>query len=91
LYVFFVLSLERRRVLHVNVTKHPTAEWAAQQIVEAVAPDEGLERLIRDGVLGERPSDQRGSGPNGEQTATDGPSQRGRWRVCRGRRSRLVG
>ena len=59
LYVFFVLSLERRRVLHVNVTKHPTAEWAAQQIVEAVAPDEGLERLIRGGVLGERPSDQR--------------------------------
>jgi putative transposase len=50
LYVFFVLSLERRRVLHVNVTKHPTAEWAAQQIVEAVAPDEGLERLIRGGV-----------------------------------------
>ncbi len=27
LYVFFVLSLERRRVLHFNVTRHPTAEW----------------------------------------------------------------
>jgi len=26
LYVFFVLSLERRRVLHFNVTQHPTAE-----------------------------------------------------------------
>ncbi len=25
IYVFFVLSLERRRVLHINVTKHPTA------------------------------------------------------------------
>ena len=48
LYVFFVLSLERRRVLHVNVTGHPTAEWAAQQIVEAVGPDERLERLVRD-------------------------------------------
>jgi transposase InsO family protein len=48
LYAFFVLSLERRRVLHVNVTEHPTAEWAAQQIVEAVGPDEGLARLIRD-------------------------------------------
>jgi putative transposase len=29
LYVFFVLSLERRRVLHVNVTAHPYAAWAA--------------------------------------------------------------
>jgi putative transposase len=47
LYVFFVLSLERRRVLHVNVTEHPTAEWAAQQIVEAVGPEEGFARLIR--------------------------------------------
>jgi hypothetical protein len=33
LYVFFVLSLERRRVLHVNVTAHPHAAWAAQQMV----------------------------------------------------------
>ena len=48
LYVFFVLSLERRRVIHVNVTEHPTAEWAAQQIVEAVGPDAGLALLIRD-------------------------------------------
>ncbi len=39
LYVFFVLSLERRRVLHVNVTAHPYAAWAAQQIVEASGAD----------------------------------------------------
>jgi hypothetical protein len=32
-YVFFVLSLERRRVLHFNVTRHPTAAWTAQQVV----------------------------------------------------------
>ncbi len=48
LYAFHVLSLERRRVVHVNVTAHPTAEWAAQQIVEAVGPDAGFVRLIRD-------------------------------------------
>ena len=35
LYVFVVLSLERRRLLHVHVTAHPTAAWTAQQIVEA--------------------------------------------------------
>src|SRR5690606_16392932 len=53
LYVFFVLSLERRRVLHVNVTAHPYAAWAAaQQMIEAVAPDvvgeRHLLRLVRD-------------------------------------------
>jgi len=48
LYVFFVLLLERRRILHVNVTAHPYAAWAAQQIVEAVGPDAHVVRLIRD-------------------------------------------
>ncbi len=35
LYVFVVLTHDRRRVLHFNVTEHPTAVWAGQQIVEA--------------------------------------------------------
>ena len=35
LYVFFVLSLERQRVLHFNVTRHPTLGWTAEQVVEA--------------------------------------------------------
>ncbi len=48
LYVFFVLSLERRRVLHVNVTAHPHATWAAQQIVEAIGAEIVPARLIRD-------------------------------------------
>jgi putative transposase len=54
LYVFFVLSLQRRRVLHVNVTAHPYAAWAAQQIVEAVGLDATVVRLIRDrdGIYG---------------------------------------
>ena len=54
LYVFFVLSLERRRILHVNVTAHPYAAWAAQQIVEAVPHDANVTRLIRDrdGIYG---------------------------------------
>jgi hypothetical protein len=33
LYVFIVLSHERRSVLHFNITEHPTAQWTAQQIV----------------------------------------------------------
>ena len=47
LYVFFVLSLERRRVLHVKVTAHPYAAWAAQQIVEAIGAEIAPARLIR--------------------------------------------
>jgi hypothetical protein len=35
LFVFVVLSHERRRVLHFNVTEHPTAAWTAQQLREA--------------------------------------------------------
>ena len=28
LYCFFVIEHERRRILHFNVTRHPTAEWS---------------------------------------------------------------
>ena len=39
LYVFFVLSLDRCRLLHIDVTAHPYAARAAQQIVEAIGFD----------------------------------------------------
>jgi excisionase family DNA binding protein len=54
LYVFFVLSLKRRRLLHVNVTAHPHQTWTAQQVVEAVGFDTDIARLIRDrdGIYG---------------------------------------
>ena len=34
LFVFVVLAHDRRRVVHVNVTDAPTAQWTAQQLVE---------------------------------------------------------
>src|ERR1700722_16836227 len=34
-YCFFVISHDRRRILHVNVTKHPTSGWIIQQLREA--------------------------------------------------------
>jgi hypothetical protein len=35
LYCFFVIAHERRRILHCNVTRHPTSAWVAQQLREA--------------------------------------------------------
>jgi hypothetical protein len=35
LFVLVILSHSRRRVIHFNVTAHPTANWTAQQIIEA--------------------------------------------------------
>ncbi|MGH8523535.1 MAG: hypothetical protein ACREXY_04765 [Gammaproteobacteria bacterium] len=35
LYVLVVLAHRRREVVYFNVTEHPTAQWAAQQIAEA--------------------------------------------------------
>ena len=49
LYVFIVMNLDRRRVLHFNVTEHPSAQWTAQQVVEALPWDRGEVRyLLRD-------------------------------------------
>jgi putative transposase len=35
LYGFFVIGHDRRRILHFNVTKHPTSSWIIQQLREA--------------------------------------------------------
>jgi len=48
LYVFLVLAHERRRVVHFNVTAHPTAEWAAQQLREAFPFEQIPRYLLRD-------------------------------------------
>ena len=50
-----LLALDRRRILHFNVTEHPTAAWTARQLLEACGPDEAPGYLIRDrdGIYGE--------------------------------------
>lgn len=49
LFVFIILSHARRRIVHFNVTANPTAEWTAQQIVEAFPWDTAPRYLLRDG------------------------------------------
>ena len=48
LYVFIVLSHDRRRVLHFNVTGHPSAERTARQIVQGFPWDTAPRYLLRD-------------------------------------------
>src|SRR5437867_8839994 len=48
LFVLVVLVHHRRRVVHFNVTEHPTAHWTAQQIVDAFPDDSAPAYLLRD-------------------------------------------
>jgi putative transposase len=48
LFVLVVLSHQLRRIVHVNVTAHPTAIWSAQQVVEAFPDDTAPRWLHRD-------------------------------------------
>jgi len=54
LYCFIVLRHHRRRIVHFNITMHPTARWTAQQIIEAFPYDTVPKYLIRDrdGIYG---------------------------------------
>jgi putative transposase len=48
LFVLVVLAHHRRRVVHFNVTEHPTAAWTAQQIVDAFPNESAPSYLLRD-------------------------------------------
>ena len=48
LFVLVVLAHHRRRVVHFNVTAHPTAGWTGQQMVEAFPEDTAPRYLLRD-------------------------------------------
>jgi hypothetical protein len=49
LFCFVVLSHDRRRIVHINVTDHPTADWTLRQIVKAHPGNQPTPRFrIRD-------------------------------------------
>ena len=54
LYVFLVMSYDRRRILHFNVTTSPSARWSAQQMRDAFPYDTAPRYLLRDrdGIFG---------------------------------------
>ena len=49
LFVFVVLAHDRRRILHLNVTGHPTSAWTRQQLREAFSDDATARFLLHDG------------------------------------------
>ena len=50
LYCFFVISHGKPRMLHFNITLHPTIAWVIQQLREALSL--GLSTKLR--IIGER-------------------------------------
>src|SRR5436190_16022359 len=48
LFVFVVLSHDRRRILHMNCTDRPTSAWTVQQLVEAFPEDTAPRWVLRD-------------------------------------------
>jgi len=48
LYVFVIIEIETRKLLHTNVIDHPTAAWTLQQLREAIPSDHTYRYLIHD-------------------------------------------
>jgi transposase InsO family protein len=48
LFVLVILRHERRRLVSLSVTDHPTAEWVARQLTDAFPWDEAPDYMIRD-------------------------------------------
>ena len=49
-YVFVIMEVANRRVLHFNVTRHPTADWTLQQFRECIVGDEDIDSLFMIGI-----------------------------------------
>jgi putative transposase len=85
LYCFFVIEHGRRRILHCNVTQHPTAEWVVQQLREAF-PEAGPYRYVildRDAIFdAEVIAFLRATGLKSKRSSIQSPWQNGiaeRW------------
>jgi putative transposase len=47
-FAFLIVDINTKQVVHVGVTRHPTAQWTAQQLREATPFGVGPEFIIRD-------------------------------------------
>jgi putative transposase len=85
LYCFFIIGHDRRRILHFNVTRHPTSTWIVQQLREAFPYDSapGFLLLDHDAKYGlEVPASIRSQNMTPVRTSIRSPWQNGvaeRW------------
>jgi hypothetical protein len=82
LFVFVILSHDRRRPVHVAATEYPTSEWVAHQLLEAFPWDSAPRFLLRDrdGSYGEKFSEAaRWLGVREVLTAPQSPWQNLMW------------
>src|SRR2546426_8605911 len=56
LLAFVVLRHDRRELVHINVTSHPTATWTARQVIDAFPYESAPTYLLRDldAIYGDR-------------------------------------
>jgi putative transposase len=85
LYCFFIISHDRRQIVHLNVTRHPTSSWIVQQLREAFPYESAPKFLLfdHDKKYGlEVPAALRSLQITGVQTSIQSPWQNGvaeRW------------
>jgi putative transposase len=85
LYCFFIIGHDLRRILHFNVTRHPTSAWVIQQLRETFPYDSAAQFLIfdRDAKYGtEVPAALRSMKIRAVRTSRESPWQNGiaeRW------------
>jgi putative transposase len=85
LYCFFVIEHGRRKILHFNVTEHPTGPWIVQQLREAFSESNPCQYIIfdRDAKFGTEVTELlKATGIKPKRTAYSSPWQNGvaeRW------------
>ena len=85
LYCLFVIEHKRRKILHCNVTSHPTADWVLQQLRETFSGEEPYRYVILDHDAkfdGEVIAFLKCTGLNPKRTSVQAPWQNGiaeRW------------
>jgi hypothetical protein len=84
LFVLVILEHERRRIVHIAVTDHPTAAWTAQQLRDAFPEDWGPRYLLhdRDDAFAAVATTVAGMNIEAVRTAPRSPWQKGEDSYC---------
>ena len=82
LFVLVILRHQRRRLISLSVTAHPTAEWIARQITDAFPWDEAPDYMIRDRDASLRSSSHQAPYGDGNTRSSNRPTVTLAERAC---------